>query len=444
MSKGKEKLNLKQKILKRIKDIIHFLKRTICEYKKTGIFLLFIIFIILIIVDLVHAGFLQYPWTKRIYCCIAYILHGIGADYDRAFTLLSGTLGTLVTTISLILNIGITIANRSEGKFFGIPRKDWDGINNKNPSNVHYIIYFSPPLLMILSINLGLCLTGYAIFCFNYIYLIITYIRCSKSYKEEHYYHIAIHTFLSYTQQDDFLAEENIINYQNLIGEIQKGIEQSEGWRKAEILYRYFLEELHNLEEEKGCFLIYHFFYGIFRSGNDKTTLEATQWLKIYINKMLEANTYPGQHDSPKDAIILWGMISALLDGWTEQNLLQFLTWYLDFPGRSIYKKLTSQFEGITETEMFQAGIILIGVEYWLQKKEGHNIQYEETLLLLWKYGKPILKLDSLLDSIIFIHGKINGQEQEKFSGYIENLKNDCETDMQRSLICHMIHYSYK
>lgn len=391
-----------------------------------------------IVMDYVYKGLIERECIVDVYERLANIPKWMGLKYCKALEILNGVLGVLFTTFSLILNMGLNIANRSEHKIFGIPRKELEELRGERKVSLLRNIIYVFPLLMILCMNLGLCITGYVVLIFSYVFLIINYSLLGKSYDKEEKQQLVINGLLFFVEDKKYKQEDNLIRYQAMIEEIRKGILKEEGWRNGELLYKGFLGSIEQYDYFSKYILTYHFFDCLFYKGKERNYVEELKCVCEFVNRNEDEHLKRGQFDI-NDYSSLLGVFNAIILRWDEYELINFLKWYFDYKSRSIYKNKLL-YGDVDSGEQERAGILLVFVEYWLWTNEKNVILNEKILEVLWEYGKNFLKREEKLLEIIAKLISVDGRKgQDILQKCIENLREDSNKNRQRSLICHII-----
>lgn len=83
-----------------------------------------VLLIVAFCLDLTYYNVIKCKCMLSFFGFVKSLMEPVGFRYSKALDILTRNVGVLVTTFSLILTMGVNIANRFEGKVFGITRQE--------------------------------------------------------------------------------------------------------------------------------------------------------------------------------------------------------------------------------------------------------------------------------------------------------------------------------
>lgn len=359
----------------------------------------------------------------------------IGITYDRAFQILSSQAGILMTMVSLFLTINIYIAERSEKKVYGILRKELFG----SDEGCLYIwvgrMGFVAPALFILSLNLYFCCTGYLLFFYCYLFLIIYYLKHKNSFGLERDKNAVI------TKIIRCLPEETVdlgqgLRYRVLLENIGRNTKEDGNWLEIEDMYYRLLECVQDYDMARKYQFSYYFYLIIFWKYQEDGAF-SIQILKRYMEKMdLDAED---EWQGGKKAPLLWGMLKAAHQKAEEAELITFFQWFLDFPGRS--KAVMDQTEKVLPVTVLneQAAMLLVLLECRMNQRGLKSEYMAKQVKILWSYGKVVMRSGAsgrwgFIRRLV----KVDPEDAQMYEDILKELESDSSNNSQKCVITNL------
>lgn len=330
--------------------------------------------------------------TYRFHQSLKYLREWIsllGITYDGAFQILSGHAGMLTTMVSLFLTVNIQIAERSEKKIYGIPRKEMREVEQNQLYISMEQMACVAPLLFLVFLNFGFCFTGYFIFFYCYLFLFSYYYKHRSSYSTDYNQKAVLHK-LDGCLSDEECDTEQILQFRLLLENIGRSAEKEGNWLEMETLY-YRLLECQNLNNGKKYIMSYYFYSTVFWKYS-KNWLISIQMLKRYMRKIDKIST-------EKDCIpdedwpVIWGMLKSVCCEADDEHLTVFLQWFLNVQERSSTAFTTEKTLPISVIKE-QSGMLLVLFEYRLRQIGIQSVRLEGQLKLVRNYGKVTVQSD--------------------------------------------------
>ena len=399
-----------------------------------------LLFLILgLMLDLTYWGLIDIGCINGFWKVVKGVLQPIGFSYTHAYSILKGSLSITITTFSLVVNMGINISGRLEQKIFGIAKNEFSVLTPQlEYKSLRKMIYWVP-FLMIIFINLKWCIVGYLLLFLSLWFLIKNCKVLAESYDRSKDCEIIVNEILNRVKDEEYNDEKVLWAQRAFLGEIRIGIEKTEGWRKAGILLETFVEKVVSLDDEK-CFIqSYYFFKEIFGFQDQKMkhtqSVLSVKVLFDSIYEKLSVNDY-------KKNIVLGAVLSSSVPQWTENEVLDFLTWFLDFVGRR--KRNTTSYKGeeAHSIQIYQSGAVMLILEYWLNNHyTKQNIGLERKIIRLWDYGGKIFgKGEAIsLENCLQYSETLLKYDSIKMQDCFKNLKDDYIKNRGRSYIGRLV-----
>lgn len=405
--------------------------------------LLSLIFLVVVILDFTYYGKINFCIWVRVIEKLRKYGKCIGFSYNGAEGILSGSFGILVTGISIILTTSIQLANRSENKIYGISRKELNfskmGLLYKQMRRIAFLT----PVMMIIAINLHLCLTGYSILFYIYIFLGLNYILYLTSYRREKDIEMVI-KILVLRYKD---TEKS--RYKMALDDVCREVEKEGCREEVAQMFQSLIEESY-LESEKDSFwMCNRFFYTVFLgclSENMRIIKSreqnAIEIVEDYITKNIDECEKELGIKS-RQYLVLWSMICCVFEYCSVDSIEQYLQWFMDFEARSNFLVRRKNRTISSCAQYLQIGLILILLEIWLYKHEISDRQFTWKLNEIWEYGKRMLSEENkdIIREYINYYSVMVRENEEKIFEKIELLYEDAEKNIGKTIIWNLVNH---
>ena len=155
--------------------------------------------------------------------------------YRQSYEILRGTIGVLMTTISIFLTMTINIANRREQKVFGISRSKLTGTRMEVLYTWMRRWNCLSPVLMISFINISFCLSGYVVFFYCYLFSVLHYFLHRNSFSREKDRGYLVNKIVQYNDFDN--DEKKKMEYYLLLENMRKSIIKEGNWEEVSLYF---------------------------------------------------------------------------------------------------------------------------------------------------------------------------------------------------------------
>lgn len=406
------------------------------------VILLFLLSIYIFLMDI------TYVWN--INCCFllisSYWLESIFANMgfirDNAFDLIKSSFGVVFTIVSIVLNLGTNLFNRSEFKIFGISYRD---LQDDEAFMIKFFQKIGPifPLISIIAINLELCGTGYMMLLCSYFLVCCNYIIIKKSYDKKWQRDRVISKLLGTVEREKNCIDNNMVEFDRILDDIRSGIKKTEGWNNAWLLFDNFLEKIKEYDNEKCFICVCHFLEILLSVGSEENVDEQLIYVKKYISKMKLV-----YNDSSKEDIIYWSLLCSVVLQWNQETMIKFIEWFADISRRSSQRVLMGIGELQINELQKQIGIFLFILEYWLNIESTYVSIGYECVDKVYYYGAEFLKRKDIEDEVIGLmeilaelYEKKYGSEIWEIYDVFDTLRMDVKFGFNNSLLVTKLKY---
>lgn len=339
-----------------------------------------------IILDNVYKGVWKIPWISGVADVLKGFLSRQGITYQSALKILSSNVGVLMTMVSLFLTMNINIAERFEKTIYGITRKELF----YSPKDRWYrwtkrIGYFTP-MLMVVFLNLSYCISGYLLFFYNYLFLIIHYYRHVSSYSDDKTKSALIRKLVRLLPDDRFYNEDDILECKMFLENVGNSIEENGAWSDAESLFLRLLDDTKTIVQTKREALCHYFYQIVYWKRSHRNKIASMRTLKVCIENLDKASA-KGKVDD-KEWAVIEGMMAIAFSQCTDDELVAFLQWFLNQPERGGRVFRETQKVWPAETFRRQVGIALVLLEQRLRLRGANDEHLREPVRILWNIGK--------------------------------------------------------
>lgn len=357
-----------------------------------------LVFVFCIIMDETHQGMISCSWAMQIHDGLQRAAGWTGLSYGKANRLLEDNMGILISVFSLMFTMRESISNRHEKKIYGIPKREISKSEvRKSYNRIRCVVYLFP-FILLLCINLGLCLAGYLVLVYNFMFLYSEFWLLSRSFNRKNDEKKVVRELLDRAGIKENGKDSISQEYRILLSDVLRGIDESEGWMKAEKLYDEFIYQLKEVEIEKSFGLNFYFVKIIFCNNkyfDGGMLLE--QYAQRYITELYDMFE---EEKNRKEAVILYAMLQCAIDAWDAERMYGFIKWLLDFRNRSDigaqYRTKRKKYKVRAE----QCAVMLLMLECWLHNYPLQEVYFESDIGLLWDHGKHIFEEEAVVMKI--------------------------------------------
>jgi hypothetical protein len=273
-----------------------------------------------------------------------------GVTYQSALDLLSGTVGVVMTMVSLILATGINLVQRGEVCIYGIPRSELKTSDNYMYQKMGRICYLAP-LLIVFFLNFSMCISGYLLYIYCYVFLCLHHLKYRQSYNEKRNRDALVSKIIEEYQIENI--EDGIWNIQIYFEKIKEYTVESGKWNQMTILYQEMLDKISNEDMNRRYILSSTFFYYVFFRGKKKNETGAVSFIRDFIaefdRKCAVVFTDPGW-------VELFAILEIAIMEMEEVCLLELLNLLKDFASR---EKKSSITENIIQRQRTMVCVLL-------------------------------------------------------------------------------------
>lgn len=313
----------------------------------------------------------------------------LGVSYQKAVGTLNSNFAVVITVLSIFVTMNGNIAERSEKKVFGIPRYELNFYAHSDwYKRTRKMIWFSPGL-MLLFINLGYCLTCYMLLGYCYLFLLAHYVLYHRSYSREKGQKAVCSKLLFCVKKSVNAEKGEMRAYQSFLEDIRGSIETTGDLRNAENLFEEFIEHAMEYDEKKCYLLSYYFFSIVFWKNGRKNREPVLEMMEDCMDNFGNSLLMEGDLYEKKFAV-LWGMLCAQYENAKEEELIDFMRWFLDITGRS--RAFVWSNDKILKLEVIQRQTLqmLMLSESWVLNNPVTDPVFAELLDGLWSYTETV------------------------------------------------------
>lgn len=356
--------------------------------------------------------------------------------YNNALKILESNVGVLMTMVSIFLTMNIDMAERSEKKVYGIPRKELHmskkGLIYQTIGRISYIA----PVLMVIFLNLSYCISGYLIYLYCYSFLIVHYYIHESSYSGSRNQKAVIAKLKDCFLETGELNTDFILKFQMLLENIAKSVEEDGNWQEIGNLYNKLVQDIQK-EEVLKAYVISHNFYDIvYWRGSNRRRPASIQLLKFRIKEM-----DAGDSLVETEGVVLWGMLKTAIYKAKEDELIEFFCWFFNLSarGEDVLQQTQKQLSLILLKE--QVGMILVLMEYRLRHRGLKSQRLKEQIRTIWEYGREALLGEEYKFSAVIrlINEGVKEDDVADIEEILRNLKSDYQNRSRNSIITNII-----
>lgn len=392
---------------------------------------------------------------------IVSVLRYCNITYSNSFKILGGSFGVIVSIVSMFLTINNNISERFEKKVFGIPRAElYEGENGIYKYMGRMCL--CAPVLMMLFLNLEFCMSGYLVFCYCMLFVVMHYYRYDSSYSRP--LDKMVCRIMRDLPREELWTQDTLSAYQLLLECIGQSAEEEGNWQEIESLYLALIDAQQEYDYDKRYLTAFYFYRIVFWGSGRKSRIGLIPMdiLIAYLD-MLDIEAGADDLLLGKNWPMLWAMMKAAVFEADERELIRFLEYFYDFPRRSgrVLQK-TKIYTLDLNIMREQAGILLVLLEYRFIHMPPEDEQFVELLKKAWESGMYAFKYegykhtgdrdstseiafaDERYDCVFVMRMMAQNMFEEDRAGLeevLENLMYDCnnDNDSRRSLIANII-----
>ena len=369
-----------------------------------------------------------------------------GFSYTGALKTLNSNFGILVTAISVIITMSVNNLNRSENKFFGLTRAQFNFSKRRLVYQYGRRMILFAPLAMVIAVISKYCIAGYAILILSYLFLITAYFLFESSFsKEQDLNCIARKLLESAPQTIENL--EDITDYLMLLNIMHQWNAKEKYWEGVNYLFRRVCNQTKEYDSREMYFICCCFYQAMYIQDIQNDCDKAVYALKDYI-------THKDREGwEQNDYLVLWGMMHCLIKECKKDSIVRFIRWYMDFPTRS--RNIVG--EHIQGHEMKfrcpidmqdtrkQTGILLVEMELYLHDHKKVDNYIWEKLPQIWNEGKCLLdEREKIFRQQYLDINAIYELEMNSLEERLENLCSDYRYNTTKSLLVNYLKYKWQ
>lgn len=349
-----------------------------------------VVFFFCLIVDETHQGTISYSWAMGMHDWLRRATGWTGLSYVKANRLLEDNMGILISVFSLMFTMRESISNRHEKKIYGIPQSEMSKSEARKSYNRIRCVVYLFPFILLLCINLGLCLLGYLVLVYNFMFLYAEFWLLSRSYNRKDDEKKVVKELLSHAGIKENGKNSISQEYRILLSDVLRGIDESEGWTKAEKLYDEFIFQLKTVNIEKSFGVSFYFVKIIFCSKKHSDGgMLLEQYAQRYITELYDLFE---DEENGKEAVILYAVLQCAIDTWDAERMHGFIRWLLDFKNRSDIGAQCRTKRKKFKVRAEQCAVTLLMLECWLHNYPLREVHFEDDIEVLWDHGKVAFK----------------------------------------------------
>lgn len=357
-------------------------------------------------------------------------------SYKASLEILKSTIGMLMTTISIFLNMAINIATRKEQKVFGISRNELHGQGRE-------IVYvwmkrwnYVSPILMIVFINLSFCISGYLVFFYCYLFSLLHYYIHASSFSRGKDQKNLINKIVAYNDKED-IKENKMSEYVILLENMRRSIVKEGNWTEVEKIYKEIIEKIDDSGLRNG-YKIYTLFYQKIYWADKNNENIAIYFMQNYLSEWEKDNIKEIDSGINKWCV-LWGLIKNTLCMASEDSVVVFLSWILEYSKRS--DKACKDSGKSIPVDVFKVEweMCIIALECRFLKFEVESMALEQIIKKLWELAEAVFVIErgKYVHKIIEIEYITSGQDMQSIAN---NIIGDYLHNSQRTKVASIVH----
>lgn len=382
--------------------------------------------------------------VHRLYC----IFQPWGITYNSAMDIIGGIVGIIVTMVGLFISTNINLFQRSEKNSFGITYKEMQEIVGGKWQKVAKWtkrVSCIAPLMLIPVLNFRLCVTGYLLYVYCCVSVVLQYFLYSSSFSRGEIPQKVVAVLLNEVPRDMDWKADGIQRFDMRLMAVAESLKTERNWLEVEILFDVLLRKLENYDLRNQQIAINHF-YRIVCCRQTESMFMVHQLWEMYLEKAncCVLRTAGQEEKKEEDAIntaCFWGMAQAAVYELSEQELEVFIDHFLQFreQGINAYSRCVSDGcfeeqdaipEDKTDRDLNRkilnrrSCIFLVLLEYRFRKKYLLSEQLARTVVQLKKFGD--CGLDEIeKDEMIGDINKYIERDSEMFTDIFSQLLTD-------------------
>lgn len=384
-------------------------------------------------------------------------LESCNITYNNAFGILGGSFGVIISMVSMFLTINNNISERLEKKVYGIPRSRlYEEQHTFANGLFKYLkrMCLCAPVLMMVLLNLKFCVGGYLVFVYCISFLLWHYHRYDRSYSRELAFKKTIDVLMKDLPKEGTWTLDTTFNYQVLLENIGKSVEEEGNWKDTENLYYGLIDAVREYDYEKRYYIIFNFYRMVFWRKEKEGRTFPMDMLLAYLDSLdMELAKAGTNIIKEKYQLVLWAMMRAAVCEAREEELIRFFEKFYDFLGRSrrILEK-TGQAALPLKIMEEEAGMLLVLLEYRFRRVMPANMHFVRWLKRVWECGNRCFKFrkDKLQDNNaeggyecpIWMSGLIGSSfedDRQALETILANINEDCSSGSTKSVIINII-----
>ena len=360
-----------------------------------------------------------------------------GITYQNAFRIIESNVGVLMTLVSFFLSLNVNIAERSEKKIYGIPRRDLE-LGKKMPVYkwVKRMSYLAP-LWMLFFVNIQYCVSGYLVFFYSYLFLFLHYFLYENSFSQDKNREAVINRLLAYIPVSGQWSSNILVNCYLQLNAIANSIE-GDCWQDVEVIGL----ELFKCIPREGTVNLYimsnQFTQVIYYTGGNSNTDFRMHFLKEFLTEFdSEAEKKGIEAEWP----LWWGVLKCVIEKSSEAELIDFLETYLDYSVRSRLQISKFGKELNITIMQKQTVLLLVLIEYRLRVHGLEQQRLKELIDSLWHQGKAEFLKDDNDDwtDVVQLEKEAISSDGGGWEDIIEDMVSDCQNNTQKSMIANIL-----
>lgn len=433
-----------KKALKKIRTVYVYFCKGKGRERVESVFILFIAIVAIICIlfgismDLVHYQMIKWRFFRNIWnlCCSQ--IKQTGVTYKSALKILKSSLGLSMTMISMLLSINSSIAERNEKKIFGLERSKLGRVKYEKFYTLIRRINYLSPVMMIISINLSCCVSGYCVILFSYLSLMVHHCRFTSSFSKKTYQDGVIQKLVDSFSEINVDTDEQLLKYQILVDEIGRWTDKEDAWEEVEELFYELYSRVMDYPIVQRYLICAVYYRMIFWKNKRCNRYVALRIVKKIISKM-EGESVHNVTIKETYVPVFWGILKGFIELSDEEVLVEFLKWFFNLKDRSNHILLEAE-ENLDMNILYEeTALILVLLEQRLHKKGIKSQEFCNVLEIAWNYNTVFIYEPSTVDAIL---RQIQGLEEalpedigEEVYDVASKLKQDAKDAGNMSLL---------
>lgn len=363
--------------------------------------------------------------------------------YHSALENLRNSIGIIMSVVSLLLSTYINFVQRLEKNPFGITYRELQEVEKGFGKRIlrwtRWISYITPVMLVFV-LNFGLCVTGYMLHFFCWLFLFLQLYFYVESFRKDTVPEKVVKVILRSLPDIEDWRGKDVQKLDTRLNEMLVSIQKDGNWSEINLIYEAFLKEMTKYDIEKKALLSEHFFE-CFCCEQDTNPIWNLCILHFNQEEYLE--------EDKDEYAYFWGMLRGILRTKQERNICKLIDDMLDVRRQGIEVCKAVEDKSLSTLQVrkqctrldiqkveTRSAMLLVLLEDMFQMNGFATRQIVERIFRLKKYGDEIFEEIYNNDMLYIIDNVVKDViEQERLKNIVYSLHMDKQNNIHRCYI---------